>query len=127
MTRAMRIGLFTNNYLPLVNGLATSADTFAREFRRAGHEVVVVAPRYPGHQDKEVGVLRVPGLRAPTHHAYVLPLAWWPGVARTRKRPPSRSPSAAASIAAPGTRPAASACARTGTRYRAATAAAAPT
>ena len=78
----MRIGLFTNNYRPLVNGLATSVETFAQAFRRAGHAVTVVAPRYPGVPDCEEGVLRVPGLRAPTHHAYVLPMAWWPGVAR---------------------------------------------
>ncbi len=77
----MRIGLFTNNYRPLVNGLATSVETLARSFRRAGHDVTVVAPRYPGGSLSEVGVLRVPGLRAPTHHAYILPMPWWPGVA----------------------------------------------
>ena len=77
----MRIGLFTNNYRPLVNGLATSVETFALAFRRAGHAVTVVAPRYPGVPGSEEGVLRVPGIRAPTHHAYVLPMAWWPGVA----------------------------------------------
>ena len=77
----MRIGLFTNNYRPLINGLATSVETFARAFRGAGHEVTVVAPRYSGGHPDEPGVLRVRGLRAPTHHAYVLPLACWPGVA----------------------------------------------
>jgi glycosyltransferase involved in cell wall biosynthesis len=77
----MRIGLFTNNYRPLVNGLATSVETFALAFRRAGHEVTVVAPRYPRVPGREEGVLRVPGIRALTHHAYVLPMAWWPGVA----------------------------------------------
>jgi glycosyltransferase involved in cell wall biosynthesis len=77
----MRIGLFTNNYRPLVNGLATSVETFALAFRRAGHEVTVVAPRYPRVPGREEGVLRVPGIRALTHHAYVLPVAWWPGVA----------------------------------------------
>jgi 1,2-diacylglycerol 3-alpha-glucosyltransferase len=78
----MRIGLFTNNYRPLVNGLATSVETFAQAFRRAGHDVTVVAPRYPGGLVSEEGVLRVPGFRAPTHHAYVLPVGWWPGIAR---------------------------------------------
>ncbi len=77
----MRIGLFTNNYRPLANGLATSVETFASSFRRAGHDVIIVAPRYPGPSRDEAGVLRVPGLRAPTHHAYVLPMAWWPGLA----------------------------------------------
>ena len=42
----MRIGLFTNNYRPLINGLTTSVDTFAGAFRRAGHDVTIVAPRY---------------------------------------------------------------------------------
>ena len=78
----MRIGLFTNNYRPLVNGLATSVESFADAFRRAGHAVTVVAPRYPGGSATEPDVLRVPGLRAPTHHAYVLPMACWPGVGR---------------------------------------------
>lgn len=78
----MRIGLFTNNYRPLANGLATSVETFALAFRQAGHAVTVVAPRYPGLPRVEPDILRVPGLRAPTHHAYVLPLPRWPGVAR---------------------------------------------
>ncbi len=78
----MRIGLFTNNYRPLVNGLATSVETFAEAFRRAGHVVTVVAPRYPRSPESEPDLLRVPGVRAPTHHAYVLPMAWWPGVSR---------------------------------------------
>jgi glycosyltransferase involved in cell wall biosynthesis len=77
----MRIGLFTNNYRPLANGLATSVESFARAFRRAGHDVTVVAPRYADGGPPEADVLRVPGLRAPTHHAYVLPMPWWPGVA----------------------------------------------
>jgi glycosyltransferase involved in cell wall biosynthesis len=82
----MRIGLFTNNYRPLVNGLATSVETFARAFRQAGHHVIVVAPQYPNRRHPEADILRVPGLRAPTHHAYVLPVAWWPGVARAVAR-----------------------------------------
>jgi len=78
----MRIGLFTNNYRPLQNGLATSVDSFAQAFRRAGHAVTVVAPRYPDGPGEEPGVIRVPGWRAPTHHAYVLPAPWWPGLDR---------------------------------------------
>jgi 1,2-diacylglycerol 3-alpha-glucosyltransferase len=79
----MRIGLFTNNYRPLVNGLAISVQTFAQAFRRAGHDVVVVAPRYPGVPIREEGLIRVPAVRAPTHHAYTLPIASWPRIAST--------------------------------------------
>ncbi len=78
----MRIGLFTNTYRPLVNGLATSVATFAQAFRAAGHHTSIVAPRYPGGSCFEPDVIRVPGLRAPTHHAYVLPLPWGRGLAR---------------------------------------------
>ena len=78
----MRIGLFTNNYRPLANGLATSVETFAQAFRLAGHAVTVVAPRYGHAPQAEPDVLRVPGWRAPTHHAYVLPVSGWPGVAQ---------------------------------------------
>ncbi len=112
----MRIGLFTNNYLPLQNGLATSVATFADAFRAAGHQVTIVAPRYaneqaaggsgqragnerPAERDErrhrraanpadcgpptaypQPKVIRVPGVRAPTHHAFLLPIAAWPGV-----------------------------------------------
>ena len=76
----MRIGLFTNNYRPLANGLVTSIDTFAQAFRRAGHQVTIVAPRYHNTPSDPDTVLRVPGFRAPTHHAYVLPIPWWPGI-----------------------------------------------
>jgi glycosyltransferase involved in cell wall biosynthesis len=78
----MRIGLFTNNYRPLANGLATAVATTAEALRHAGHQVAILAPRY-GDDPPEAGCLRVPGLRAPTHHAYVLPVPWWPGIART--------------------------------------------
>jgi len=83
---AMRIGLFTNNYRPLVNGLVTSVDSFAEAFRRAGHDVFVIAPRYDGGRQGAEGVLRVPGLRTPTHHAYVLPFSGWPGIRRAVRR-----------------------------------------
>lgn len=80
----MRIGLFTNNYRPLRNGVATAVSTAAEELRAAGHAVTVIAPRYGS--DDEPGCLRIPGVRAPTHHAYVLPLTRWPGVARALAR-----------------------------------------
>ena len=76
----MRIGLFTNNYRPLVNGVATSVDTFACAFRNAGHRVTIVAPRYPTGARDDGDIVRVRGLRAPTHHAYVLPASRWPGL-----------------------------------------------
>ena len=73
----MRIGIFTCNYLPLINGLSVSLERSIQHFRSQGHEVFVFAPRYPDSPWSplpEDGVYRFPSLRAPTHSRYVLPL-----------------------------------------------------
>ncbi|HTL67298.1 MAG TPA: glycosyltransferase [Lacunisphaera sp.] len=44
----MKICLMTNTYLPHVGGVARSVSTFAHEYRRLGHDVLVVAPDLPG-------------------------------------------------------------------------------
>jgi len=43
----MRIGIFTDTYLPDVNGVVTVVRLMERELRRRGHEVYVFAPAYP--------------------------------------------------------------------------------
>src|SRR3970282_151473 len=44
----MRIAVFTDTYLPPVDGVVTSLLTTKRELERQGHEVVVFAPQAPG-------------------------------------------------------------------------------
>jgi 1,2-diacylglycerol 3-alpha-glucosyltransferase len=44
----MKICMMTNTYLPHVGGVARSVSTFADEFRRRGHDVLVVAPKFEG-------------------------------------------------------------------------------
>ena len=44
----MNILMMTNTYLPHVGGVARSVSTFAEEYRRRGHDVLVVAPRFDG-------------------------------------------------------------------------------
>ncbi|MGH7429156.1 MAG: glycosyltransferase family 4 protein [Candidatus Methylomirabilaceae bacterium] len=70
----MKIGFFTCNAPPLVNGLTISIETFARHLRRLGHRVFLFGPRYPGHVETEPDTYRFASLRAPTHHRYALPL-----------------------------------------------------
>lgn len=48
----MKICLMTNTYLPHVGGVARSVSTFAEEYRKLGHEVLVVAPQLPGRVKK---------------------------------------------------------------------------
>jgi glycosyltransferase involved in cell wall biosynthesis len=49
----MKICLMTNTYLPHVGGVARSVSTFAAEYLRLGHEVLVVAPRLPGRMSRK--------------------------------------------------------------------------
>jgi 1,2-diacylglycerol 3-alpha-glucosyltransferase len=62
----MKICMMTNTYLPHVGGVARSVSTFAEEFLREGHEVLVVAPEFDGKPlpaKAEAMVERVPSLR----------------------------------------------------------------
>ncbi|WP_291319881.1 glycosyltransferase [Desulfonatronospira sp.] len=58
--------MFTNTYLPHVGGVARSVDFFSQDLRKMGHEVLVIAPTFPGFSpgvEEEGGVLRVPALQ----------------------------------------------------------------
>lgn len=48
---AMKICMMTNTYLPHVGGVARSVQTFSEVFRRRRHQVLIVAPNYPGDAD----------------------------------------------------------------------------
>ena len=48
----MRVGLFTESYDPIINGVSTSVKTLAAELTALGHIPIVVAPRYPGFRDE---------------------------------------------------------------------------
>ncbi len=76
---SLKIGFFTCNAPPLVNGLTISIERFAGHLRRLGHRVFLFGPRYPGHAETEQDTYRFASLRAPTHHRYALPLPWLSG------------------------------------------------
>lgn len=44
----MRIAMFEDTYWPKIDGINTSVGLFSRELRKRGHEVIVIAPAYPG-------------------------------------------------------------------------------
>lgn len=66
--------MMTNTYKPIVGGLERSVETFSRELRRRGHEVLIVAPEFDAAPEDEPGVLRVPAIRNLTESDYSLPL-----------------------------------------------------
>ncbi|MBI4011567.1 MAG: glycosyltransferase [Candidatus Rokubacteria bacterium] len=78
----MRVGLFTNNYLPMLGGVARAVETMRIALERLGHEVVVVAPRMTGGDGSSPGVVRVPAVPAPTYPDFALPLPLSPAWTR---------------------------------------------
>ncbi len=58
----MKIGFFTDGYLPQINGVAVSVESSAKALEKLGHEVYIVAPKYPGYKD-EKNVIRIPSLQ----------------------------------------------------------------
>ena len=64
----MRIGLVSDTYTPQVNGVTTVVRRIASLLRAQGHEVPVVAPRYPGNNmPPDLPELRIPSLAFPLY------------------------------------------------------------
>lgn len=59
----MRIGIFTDTYLPNINGVVTVIRVMEQERRKEGHEVYIFAPAHPGRRHDPPGVYRFPSLR----------------------------------------------------------------
>src|SRR6185369_7395609 len=59
----MKIGFFTDSYLPQLDGLATSVETCARALERRGHQVYIIAPRYPRYKDERKDIYRLTSIK----------------------------------------------------------------
>ena len=78
----MRVGLFTNNYLPFRGGVTTAVETLRQGLERAGHDVWVFAPGPSGAVADAPRVLRYPAVPAPTYPGFSLALPVSPRLAR---------------------------------------------
>ena len=81
----MRIGIFTNNYLPARGGVATASELLRRGALALGHEPYVFAPRFPGYADRFSGVFRYPSFPALTYPDFSLAIPFSPRIARAVK------------------------------------------
>lgn len=59
----MKIGFFTDSYLPMPDGVATSVEACALALEEIGHEVFIVAPKYPHYKDKRKDIYRLTSVR----------------------------------------------------------------
>jgi glycosyltransferase involved in cell wall biosynthesis len=82
----MRVGLFTNNYLPFRGGVTTAVETVRRGLAARGHGAWVFAPAFPGAVDDPAHVHRYPSLPAPTYPGFSLALPFSRRLARLAGR-----------------------------------------
>lgn len=59
----MRIGFFSDTYLPIAHGIENSMEWFRKDLESRGHEVFVFAPHYPGYKDENPNVIRFRSMR----------------------------------------------------------------
>jgi glycosyltransferase involved in cell wall biosynthesis len=59
----VRIGFFTDSYLPALHGVEVSIEAFRRSLQHAGHEVFVYAPAVPHYRDTNRRVFRLKSVR----------------------------------------------------------------
>lgn len=59
----MNILMMTNTYLPFIGGVERSVALFAHEYKKLGHNVLIVAPTYENMQESEFDIIRVPALQ----------------------------------------------------------------
>ena len=75
----MRIGFFTDNYLPGRDGIAISVETFRAELEKMGHEVFVIAPS-PNltYKEKSEHIIRFPAFKGLFYEDYLTSLFFPP-------------------------------------------------
>lgn len=79
----LTVAMVTESYVPRVSGVVHAVRSLTAALRAAGHRVLVVAPRYPGHTDTEPDVLRLPSFLPPGQPDFPLALPARRRVART--------------------------------------------
>src|SRR6476620_1762568 len=63
----MKIGFFTDGYIPQTNGVSTSVQSLVKALRKKGHTVYVIAPNMPKYIDKDKYTIRLRSLPLSRH------------------------------------------------------------
>lgn len=69
----MKIAMFTNTYSPHIGGVARSVKALAGGLREIGHEVLVVAPEFPGSRKSDAEIMRMSAVQDFTGSDFALP------------------------------------------------------
>ena len=71
---SMKIGIFTNIYKPVINGVVNSISSFKKGLEELGHEVYIFAPKHPNYKDDEKGIFRIESVMLSSKEKYRLSL-----------------------------------------------------
>lgn len=69
----MKIGIFSDIYLPTPTGISVAVESLRKGLENTGHQVCVFAPEYPKYKDRAINIYRLPANILP--NAPEIPLA----------------------------------------------------
>lgn len=78
----MHIAVFTNCYLPLVNGVVGAVNLLRKGFLEQGHEVTIFAPKFDDYVDEEAGIYRYPAVDLTRKVKYPIAVPFSPRIAK---------------------------------------------
>jgi glycosyltransferase involved in cell wall biosynthesis len=81
----MKIGFFTNTYLPINYGSTVSVETFRKGLKNLGEDVFVFAPRHKGYKDDNDFVFRYPSLMYKYKEEYPVAIPFYPPIRKKIK------------------------------------------
>lgn len=70
----MKIGIFTNVYKPVINGVVNSISALKQGLEELGQDVYIFAPKHPNYKDNEKGIFRVESIKLSSKEKYRLSL-----------------------------------------------------
>jgi 1,2-diacylglycerol 3-alpha-glucosyltransferase len=81
----VKIGIFSNCYLPMVNGVVGTICLLKKGFEEYGHEVYIFAPAFDDYRDQEDRVFRFPALDLTREVKYPVAIPFSPSINRILK------------------------------------------
>lgn len=70
--RSLRVAIFSDSYVPIVNGVSISIESLVHELRERGHSVHIFTTSCRGHRDEDPNVNRFLSIRLPSAPGYPL-------------------------------------------------------
>lgn len=69
----MNIAFFTATYKPTINGVVSHIVSVTEELKKMGHQVTIIAPKFPKYTDDEPNIVRYTSLPNPKVNNYPIP------------------------------------------------------